>query len=79
MHVADEIVEAGLASDEVAKLLHASKKAPVFLFTRTSYLPTGEPIEFVKSVYRGDRYKIVNRLTRVRFAGMAANAVSGAR
>lgn len=75
MHVADEIVEAGLASDEVAKLLHAARKGPVFLFTRTSYLPNGEPIEFVKSVYRGDRYKIVNRLTRVRFAGMGENVL----
>lgn len=79
MHVADEIVEAGLATDEVAKLLDATKKAPVFLFTRTSYLPSGEPIEFVKSVYRGDRYKIVNRLTRVRFTGMATNALAVAR
>jgi GntR family transcriptional regulator len=79
MHVADEIVEAGLATEEVADLLHASKKAPVFLFTRTSYLASGEPIEFVKSVYRGDRYKIVNRLTRVRFTGINASPVPIAR
>lgn len=79
MHVADEIVEAGLASDEVVKLLHADRKGPVFLFTRTSYLPSGEPIEFVKSVYRGDRYKIVNRLTRVRSVGLADNILPLAR
>jgi len=49
----------------VARVLGSPKKGPVFLFTRTSYLASGEPIEFVKSVYRGDRYKIVNRLTRM--------------
>jgi GntR family transcriptional regulator len=37
----------------------------VFLFTRVSYVQSGAPVEFVKSVYRADRYKIVNRLTRV--------------
>lgn len=79
MHVADEVVEAGLASEQDAKLLRASRKGPVFLFTRTSYLPNGEPVEFVKSVYRGDRYKIVNRLTRVRFTGLADNVLPLAR
>jgi GntR family transcriptional regulator len=63
--IADEIVEAGLASSEDARLLGIARKSPVFLFTRISYLQSGEPIEFVKSIYRADRYKIVNRLTRM--------------
>ena len=66
MAIADEIVEAGLARGEEARLLGLAAKNPVFLFTRISYLQSGEPIEFVKSVYRGDRYKIVNRLTRLK-------------
>src|ERR1051326_3324001 len=65
MNLAEEVVEAGLASPEDATLLDAPKKSPMFMFTRTSYAQSGEPVEFVKSVYRGDRYKIVNRLTRV--------------
>lgn len=65
MSVAEEVIEAGLASAEVARLLKAPKESPMFLFTRTSYLQSGAPVEFVKSVYRGDRYKIVNRLKRV--------------
>jgi GntR family transcriptional regulator len=65
MSVAEEVVEAGLASAEDARLLKAPKRSPMFMFTRTSYVRSGEPVEFVKSVYRGDRYKIVNRLTRV--------------
>ena len=66
MAIADEIVEAGLARADEARLLGITAKAPVFLFTRISYVQSGEPIEFVKSVYRGDRYKIVNRLTRLK-------------
>jgi len=64
MVVADEVAEAGLADSEVARLLRIAKGSPVFLFTRISYLQNGQPIEHVKSTYRGDRYKIVNRLTR---------------
>ncbi len=65
MSVAEEVIEAGLATAEEARLLKAPKESPMFLFTRTSYLKSGEPVEFVKSVYRGDRYKIVNRLKRM--------------
>ena len=62
---ADEGVEAGLANNEEARLLGIRRKSPVFLFTRTSYVKDGRAVEFVKSTYRADRYKIVNRLTRL--------------
>jgi GntR family transcriptional regulator len=61
---ADEVAEVSLASPEEARLLRILKKAPVFRFTRTAYLQSGEPIEFVRSVYRGDRCKVVTRLSR---------------
>lgn len=61
---ADEVVEAGLADSEEAKLLRVRDRSPVFLFTRVSYVRHGPPVEYVKSTYRGDRYRIVNRLTR---------------
>ncbi|MGB8476336.1 MAG: GntR family transcriptional regulator [Candidatus Acidiferrum sp.] len=61
---AEEIAEAGLADDEVARLLRITKRSPVFLFTRTSYLESGQPVEYVKSAYRGDHYKITSQLTR---------------
>jgi GntR family transcriptional regulator len=63
--LADEIIEAGLPDAEQARLLRMSRKDPVFQFTRTSFVQNGDPTEFVKSIYRGDRYKIVNRLTRL--------------
>jgi GntR family transcriptional regulator len=64
IEIADEIAEASLASAAEARLLRIRKRAPVFRFTRTAYFRSGEPIEFVKSVYRGDRCKVVNRLIR---------------
>jgi len=65
MAVADEIVEIGLAGSKEAGLLKISKGSPVFLFTRTSYIQNGQPVEFVRATYRGDKYKIVSRLTRI--------------
>src|SRR6266566_314814 len=64
VHMADEVAEASLATEEEAKLLRVRGKSPVFRFTRTAYLHNGEPVEFVKSIYRGDRCRVVNRLTR---------------
>jgi GntR family transcriptional regulator len=64
VQTADEVAEASVATAAEAKLLRVRGKAPVFRFTRTAFLHNGEPIEFVKSTYRGDRCKVVNRLTR---------------
>ena len=60
--VTDEVAEAGVADAEQARLLQIPRRAPVLLFSRISYIESGKPVEYVISVYRGDRYKIVNRL-----------------
>jgi GntR family transcriptional regulator len=62
--VADEVVEASLAGAEDARLMRIPKGSPVFHFTRKSHVQSGQPVEYVKSIFRGDRYKLVNRLTR---------------
>jgi GntR family transcriptional regulator len=62
MIAADEVVEAALADDEHAQLLGITKNAAVFHLTRVSYAQTGQPVEFVRSTYRGDRWKIVSHL-----------------
>lgn len=69
IHAADEVVEVGLASAKDAKLLRIARRSPVYLITRTSYVHNGQPVEYVKSTYRGDRFKIVNRLTRQEVKG----------
>jgi len=64
--VTDEIIEVGKATAEESRLLQIPAQSAVFLFTRVSYLENGAPAEYVKSVYPGDRYKVVNRLTRIK-------------
>ncbi len=64
--VTNEVIEVGKATEEEARLIHIAPQSPVFLFTRLSFLENGKPVEHVKSVYRGDRYKIVNRLVRTK-------------
>ena len=61
--VTDEVAEAGIANAEQARLLQIPRRSPVLLFYRVSYVESGKAVEYVISVYRGDRYKIVNRLT----------------
>jgi GntR family transcriptional regulator len=48
-----------LAAAGDAAVLGIPPGAPCFLFERTSRVSTGEVMEFVRSVYRGDRYRIV--------------------
>ncbi len=64
IQLADETVEVGLAGAEDVRLMHIRKGSPLFLFTRVAYLSDGQPVEYVKSRYRADRYKIVSRLIR---------------
>lgn len=61
---ADQEIEAGSTGAEAAKLLGVQASAPAMLTYRTSYLENNIPLEFVSSIYRGDRYKIHARLTQ---------------
>jgi GntR family transcriptional regulator len=65
MTMADEVVEAELAGAQEARMLQIPKGSPVFIFTRVSRVQSGQPVEYVKSTYRADRYKIRHRLTRL--------------
>lgn len=69
MTAADEVVEASLARAEDARLLRIKKGGPVFLLTRISYIESNQPVEFVRSTYRGDRWKLVSRLTAQQITG----------
>jgi GntR family transcriptional regulator len=54
-----QTVEPHLTSAEEAELLAVEPGAPAFLFEHTSRVADGRIAEFVRSVYRGDRYRIV--------------------
>jgi GntR family transcriptional regulator len=73
------VVEVGKASAEDARLLQIAPQSPIFLFTRVSYLENGTPVEHVKSVYRGDKYKIVNRLMRMKRERLTAPHVASSK
>jgi GntR family transcriptional regulator len=60
--VADEVAEVGVATSQEAQLLKICEGSPIFIFSRISYIHTGQAVEYVESYYRGDRYKIVQRL-----------------
>lgn len=66
---AEQELEAGLARDEEARVLKVAPAAPVLLIRRTTYTERGQPLEYAKSVYRGDKYRFYSRLSRDRIRG----------
>jgi GntR family transcriptional regulator len=61
---ASQIIESSVASQSEAEYLKISKDAPVMLIQRNTYLKDNTPVEFVKSVYRADRYKFMIQMKR---------------
>jgi GntR family transcriptional regulator len=59
-----QVIEASVAHKMEAELLQIKEGAPVLLMQRRSYLNDGRPLEVVKSVYRGDRYKFTIEMER---------------
>lgn len=64
MERAEETIETSLAGPQEAELLGADVGMPVLLLSRHSFGADGKPVEFVRSIYRGDRYKFITTLTR---------------
>lgn len=61
---AEETIETAMATPREAGLLGTDVGLPLLLLSRHSFDTDGEPVEWVRSVYRGDRYKFVARLRR---------------
>ncbi len=61
---ADESVEATVANAREADLLDVKKGAPLLLRERVTYEVGGTPMEFVKTLYRADRYKYLVHIVR---------------
>jgi GntR family transcriptional regulator len=57
-----QTIEPTVTSPEEADLLGVPVHSPAFLFERTTEGEGGEVVEFVRSVYRGDRYRLVTEL-----------------
>jgi GntR family transcriptional regulator len=61
-----QTIEPTVVNAEEAEILGVPIHAPAFLFERVSTSQRGEVVEFVRSVYRGDRYKLVTELRPAR-------------
>jgi GntR family transcriptional regulator len=61
---ADDTLEVTLATREEAELLNIKEGSPLLLSERTLWSQDRKAIEFVRILYRGDRYKYFVRLTR---------------
>jgi GntR family transcriptional regulator len=58
-----QTIEPTVVSQAEARLLGVPHLSPALLFERLTSDARGRPVEYVHSVYRGDRYRIVSRLT----------------
>lgn len=61
---ADETLEVTLASPEEARLLQIEEGCPLLLNERVLWSQDRKAVEYVKILYRGDRYRYTMRLTR---------------
>jgi GntR family transcriptional regulator len=61
---ADETLEVEIVDGEDAQLLDVPGGSPVLHIERLTFSAEGRPVEFVKMVYRGDRYKYYIHMTR---------------
>ncbi|HLR94633.1 MAG TPA: GntR family transcriptional regulator [Jiangellaceae bacterium] len=52
-----QTIEATVTDEHESAMLEVGLHSPAFLFERTSRSTDGRVVEFVRSVYRGDRYK----------------------
>ena len=72
-----QTIEPTVTNEEESAALGVPLHSPAFLFERVTHAEDGEIVEFVSSLYRGDRYRLVTDLSRNR--GSPAGAVARAR
>jgi GntR family transcriptional regulator len=60
-----QTVEPTVTNDDESELLGVPLHSPAFLFERITRAASGDVVEYVRSIYRGDRYRLVSELGRV--------------
>lgn len=60
----EETIETVLAPPSVSRLLGTDSTTPMLMLTRTSRDADDRPVEYVRSLYRGDRFRLATRLSR---------------
>ena len=59
-----QTIEPTVTSEHESKALGVPLHSPAFVFERTTNADDGQVIEYVRSIYRGDRYRLVTTLNR---------------
>jgi GntR family transcriptional regulator len=59
-----QTIEPTVTNDEESEILGVPLHSPAFQFERTTRSEDGTIVEFVRSIYRGDRYRLVTDLNR---------------
>ncbi|WP_381800165.1 GntR family transcriptional regulator [Streptomyces niveus] len=75
VHEAVQAIEPTVVTRAEARFLDVPELSPALLFERLTSDTAGRPVEYVHSLYRGDRYRIVSRLTLGPAAAAAAAVV----
>jgi len=71
-------IEPTVTSEDESDVLGVPLHSPAFLFERTTISESGRIVEFVRSIYRGDRYRLVAELVPQRSRnGRSAGALRG--
>lgn len=63
VHEAVQAIEPTVVTKAESEVLDVPELSPALLFERLTTDAEGRPVEYVHSLYRGDRYRIVSRLT----------------
>jgi len=72
-----QTIEPTVTNEEESEALGVPLHSPAFLFERTTRSSTGEIVEYVRSIYRGDRYRLVTELNRAPARRHAGNGRRG--
>ena len=59
-----QTIEPTVTDEDESAALGVPLHSPAFRFERITHSQTGEIVEFVESIYRGDRYRLVTTLSR---------------
>ncbi|MEV0848217.1 GntR family transcriptional regulator [Streptomyces sp. NPDC049954] len=77
VHEATQSIEPTVVNEAEAEVLDVPVLSPALLIERLTTDSSGRPVEYVHSVYRGDRYRIVSRLALGTGPGQRAAARPG--
>ena len=70
----EQTIEPTVTDEDESEALGVPLHSPAFRFERLTHSQAGEIVEFVESIYRGDRYRLVTALNRPRERQRARNA-----